>query len=72
MPTTLPLDEMTTLEKLVVLDQIWEDLMRNADDIPSPDWHKEVLSARANRVNNGESEFMDWEEAKSRLRAECK
>ena len=72
MHTALPLNEMTTAEKLVVLDQIWEDLMRNSVDIPSPDWHKEVLSARAKRVKNGESEFMDWEDAKSRLRAEFK
>jgi hypothetical protein len=72
MHTTLPLNEMTTTEKLVVLDQIWEDLMRNADNIPSPDWHKEVLSARAKRVKNGESEFMNWEDAKSRLRDEFK
>ncbi len=72
MHTTLPLHEMTTIEKLVVLDQIWDDLMRNADDIPSPNWHKEVLSARAKRANNGESEFIDWEQVKSRLRSECK
>ena len=72
MHTTLPLNEMTTTEKLVVLDQIWEDLMRNTDNFPSPDWHKEVLSARAKRVKNGESEFMNWGDAKSRLRDEFK
>jgi len=41
---------MTTTEKLVVINQIWDDLIRNPDDVPSPEWHREVLSARAERV----------------------
>lgn len=72
MQPNLPLSEMTRNEKLIALDQIWEDLMRNPDEIPSPDWHKAVLSARAKRVESGEAEFKDWEEAKSQLREEFK
>jgi hypothetical protein len=52
MQASLPLNEMTITEKLVVMNQIWDDLMRNPDNIPSPEWHKEVLSARAERVKN--------------------
>lgn len=72
MQTSLPLDEMTTTEKLVVINQIWDDLMRNPNDVPSPEWHKEVLSARAGRVKNGEAHFKDFESVKSELRLEFK
>jgi len=41
---------MTTTEKLVVINQIWDDLLRNPDEIPSPEWHGDVLSARAERI----------------------
>lgn len=72
MQTSLPLNEMTTTEKLVVINQIWDDLMRNPNDIPSPEWHREVLSARAERVKNGEAQFKDFESVKSELRSEFK
>ncbi|MCM2284369.1 MAG: addiction module protein [Desulfobacula sp.] len=72
MQTSLPLNEMTVTEKLVAINQIWEDLMRNPNDVPSPDWHREVLSARAGRVKSGEAKFKDFESVKSELRSEFK
>lgn len=70
MQASLPLNKMTITEKLVAMNQIWDDLMRNPDDIPSPEWHNEVLSARAERVKNGEAHFKDFESVKSELRSE--
>ena len=72
MEPNLPLSEMTRNEKLVAMNQIWEDLMKSPDDIPSPDWHKEVLAARSKRIQNGESEFKDWEASKAMLRDQIK
>ncbi len=72
MQKTLPLNEMTTTEKLVVINQIWDDLLRNPDEIPSPEWHKDVLSARAERIKKGEAHFKDFESVKSELRSEFK
>ena len=72
MQTSLPLNEMTTTEKLVMINQIWDDLMRNPNDVPSPEWHGEVLSARAGRVRSGEAKFKDFESVKSELRSEFK
>lgn len=70
MSTVIPLNEMSTTEKLVALDQIWDDLMRNVDEISSPEWHKEVLAARAKRIKNGEAKFLNWADAKEQLRKE--
>ncbi len=72
MQTSLPLNEMTTTEKLVVINQIWDDLMRNPNDVPSPEWHREVLSARAERIKSGAAQFKDFESVKSELRSEFK
>ena len=68
MAVELPLDKMTVEEKLRLMDVLWEDLSRNPDDIPSPEWHKEVLEECRRRAESGEEKFTDWEEAKEEIR----
>lgn len=72
MQLNLPLSEMTRVEKLIVIDQIWDDLIKNLDEVPSPDWPKDILSARETRVKNDESVFKVWGKSKSILRDEFK
>ena len=62
-----PLDQMTTADKLRALEQIWEDLCRTPEDVPSPSWHADVLHAREKRAREGSSHFTDWTEAKQKL-----
>ncbi len=68
MDVTLPLDQMTIAEKLRVLQEIWEDLCHMSEDVPSPSWHADVLRAREERIRQGKSEFVDWTEAKRKIR----
>ena len=65
--TTLPLSEMTQAAKLRIMEELWDDLCRSPEGVPSPAWHGEVLAARADRVAKGEAEFRDWAEVKERL-----
>ena len=68
METILPLDRMTIVEKLRVMETLWADLSRNEALYESPAWHGDVLNDRAERVKNGTESFMDWETAKQQLR----
>jgi hypothetical protein len=68
MKLTLPLDKMTTEEKLLALEEIWEDLCRLPDNIPSPAWHGSVLEERQQRVEEGSSAFVEWTRAKQNIR----
>lgn len=68
MQVPIPLDKMTTAEKLRALEEIWSDLQRTPDDIPSPLWHEDVLRAREGRVREGASAFVEWGDAKRRIR----
>jgi hypothetical protein len=43
MDLAIPLDKMTTIEKLRAIEEIWDDLRRTAEHIPSPAWHADVL-----------------------------
>jgi hypothetical protein len=68
MPTpTLPLDEMTVAEKLQLMEVLWEDLSKNPADLPSPEWHKEVLDECRRKAESGEEQFIDWEKAKQEI-----
>jgi len=68
MHVTIPLDKMTTEDKLRAIEDIWEDLLRTPEEIPSPAWHADVLRAREDRVREGSSQFGDWGNAKRRIR----
>jgi hypothetical protein len=64
MGITLPLDKMTVAEKLEVLDLVWNDLVNNAEDIPLPEWHHQILKAREEDIKAGKDKFADWDNAK--------
>lgn len=65
--TTLPLSEMSHAAKLRVMEELWDDLCRSPEGVPSPAWHGEVLAARAQRVAKGEAEFREWPDVRERL-----
>ena len=43
MQPVLPLDQMTTEEKLRAIEEIWDDLLRRPGGVPSPAWEAGVL-----------------------------
>lgn len=67
MGVALPLEKMSTEEKIKTMEIIWDDLCRKADSIPSPSWHKKVLQERENRIKKGDDEFVDWDSAKKHI-----
>lgn len=68
MDAVLPLDKMSTEEKLRAMELLWADLTRVADSYASPAWHEEVLRARDQSVAEGKESYIAWEEAKRQLR----
>jgi hypothetical protein len=68
MQPTIPLDKMSISEKIQALEEIWEDLSRSYEALPSPRWHADVLAAREHRARSGKSKFSDWPDAKRRIR----
>ncbi len=68
MHIAIPLGQMTTMDKLQAMEEIWADLSRSSGDVPSPAWHADVLLAREQRIADGTSRFMDMAEAKRAVR----
>ena len=59
---------MSFPDKLELLEALWDDLSRRPDKLRSPEWHKDVLDERRQRVQSGEERFSDWEAAKQDIR----
>ena len=68
MSMNLALKEMTLEEKLAAMELLWDDIARSPESIESPDWHKDILDERRQRVGEGKAQFTDWETAKTEIR----
>ncbi len=68
MNIVLPLDSMTTADKLRTMETLWDDLCRKSDELLSPAWHGDVLSEREHRLEEGKEQILDWDEAKDNIR----
>ncbi len=68
MNITLPLEQMTVEDKIGTMEMLWDDLCRKVEDIPSPQWHGDILREREERIKQGKDQFTDWEEAKIEIR----
>lgn len=66
------LSHLTRIEKLRMMNEIWDDLTHDTASFQSPSWHGDVLKETQQRFANGEVEMLDWEEAKQLLRNKLK
>jgi len=67
MATVLEIDQMTVEEKLRAMEELWQSLSRREEDVPVPQWHKDVLDERQRLIDSGEAQFVDWETAKRQI-----
>jgi hypothetical protein len=68
MHIAIPLERMSATDKLQAIEEIWADLARASEDVPSPSWHADILRAREQRIADGTSRFLDIAEAKQAVR----
>jgi hypothetical protein len=68
MHISLPLQDMTTTDKIRVMEDIWNDLSKDNSGYSPPEWHNEILKIRKERAESGDVGFTDWEIAKKEIR----
>ena len=59
---------MSRLEKLKLMELLWDQLSRPDDALVSPAWHADALQETEQRLAEGEEPVMVWETAKKELR----
>lgn len=58
---------MSLTERLQAMELLWRSFSASEDEVPSSDWHGEVLSERLAKVEAGEGKFLSLSELKTRL-----
>ena len=59
--------QLPLAEKLQIMEAIWEDLRTQAEQVPVPAWHKELLDERRKAVEQGREEVLEWDSIKHAL-----
>ena len=61
------IESMSVAERLQLMEQLWDSLRSEAQEMPSPDWHQEVLAQRKARAERGEAKFLTLDQLRARL-----
>jgi putative addiction module component (TIGR02574 family) len=64
------MDISLPLDKIAMMEKIWDDLCRDPETIPSPAWHQDVLTAREKAINEGRASFTSFDRVKERIRVQ--
>ncbi len=54
-------------ERLYLMEQLWDSFKYEKETVSPPDWHKDVLSQRLEKYENGEVQLLSLEELKSSI-----
>ena len=57
--------KLSLQEKIMAVETIWDSIAEEADKLPIPDWHKQILEERLQ--NYDPSSGRSWEEVKSSI-----
>jgi len=63
----LDLKNMTTAQKFMAMEELWEDMDKNVNT--TPQWHLDTLDEREKKVQNGKAKFSDFKDVKKRLQS---
>jgi len=66
--TTIEIKEMSTIERLQMMEELWDVLCHEEREIDSPEWHEKILKERKNKIEAGEAEFISIEALKAGAR----
>ena len=66
--STFKIDKMSRIERLQTMEAIWDSLIHEEPEVESPEWHRDILSERKKKIENGTAEFLSVEELKSKYK----
>jgi putative addiction module component (TIGR02574 family) len=61
------LTQLPVAERLELIEQLWDSLEGEADEIPMPEWHRQEIDARLDALDSGSSAGSSWKHVRQRL-----
>jgi putative addiction module component (TIGR02574 family) len=70
-PTLPPpgFDELSADEKLEYIQGLWDHVSEHPEEVPVPDWHREIVAERLAAHRRGEMTSRPWPEVREELLA---
>ena len=62
-------DELPFEEKLDYLQALWARIVSKPEQIPVPDWHRQILAERLASYRAGEGSSRPWNEFRDEMRS---
>lgn len=67
MSSSSQLESLSVSERLQMMEDLWDTLQRQPEDIASPDWHEDVLRGRKAKAERGKASFLTLKELRARM-----
>lgn len=65
MMNTQEIKKMNTMERLQAMEALWDSLLYEGTEIESPEWHKDILDERKEKIESGNAKFVSLNELKA-------
>lgn len=59
------INSMSLVQKMYLMEQLWDSFKQNEAKLASPAWHKEVLESRKEQYERGELKILSLDELKA-------
>ena len=67
--SSLSVFDLSPPEKLQLVEDLWDDLAANAENVPVHDWQLEELTRRKAHLMNHPASGLSWDDVKRRVRS---
>ena len=67
--TSTSIFDLSTSEKLQLVEDLWDDIAAEPDGVPVHDWQKQELARRKANLRENPASGLRWDEVKRRVRA---
>ena len=67
--TSASIFDLSSSEKLQLVEDLWDDIAAEPDGVPVHDWQKQELARRKANLRENPASGLSWDEVKHRVRA---
>ena len=67
MDDSIAIFDLSSTEKLQLVEDLWDDLSTDAESVPVRDWHKEKLDDRKENLEENPESAKSWREIKANV-----
>jgi putative addiction module component (TIGR02574 family) len=67
--TTADIHQLSRAEKILLVQQLWDEIAAEPDELPLPGWQEQALQEGLAAYERNPQAVSSWDEAKARLLA---